>query len=28
MVNKKTDPSEKKTTEEPHLRRILGLWDL
>ena len=28
MVNKKTDPSENRTTEEPHLRRILGLWDL
>jgi putrescine importer len=28
MVNNRTDPSVKKTTEEPHLRRVLGLWDL
>ena len=28
MDSKTTGPSTKKVAEEPHLRRVLGLWDL
>src|SRR4030042_7072467 len=28
MDSKSRESSEKKTTDEPHLHRVLGLWDL